>query len=805
MNRLRLRRSLSVCRLFVSLSAVRLFVHFSVYSFLKQAKMVRAKRLTALRLSFLGPPIVTKDGETITLTDKKPLALLAYLAVNGAGHSRDALAELLFPRLGRERGRAGLRQCLSILRQTVGEEWIRSEGDTVTLQPRRGLWVDALEIDRKGSERTRSSLKAIERLFRGDFLEGFFLRDAVGFESWQRSQEERLRQIHTRILGQLTSLLLGTNDFDLAIPYARSWLKVDPLDEEGHRALMRALAVSGKRAEALRQYERCREILASEVEAVPDAETEELRRSIAGGLLARRPGPDSSLEPSSAFVNLPSPPTDFIGRWHGAPGGPGNHSPPRARLAYPHGPAGIGKTRLAVEAARIGAGCSLTGSPRRSGCLSPPPTMFSLRSGKRFLFPGLRGPRARQISCGNFLRPRKVLLLMDNFEHVLGAADNLTGGSFISVHYVKFLATESRVPLRLRAENLYLLLPLPVPRVDDTIQDLKENEAVALFVDRARACRNGFSLTEANGPAISRLCIRLEGFPLAIELAAGRAGFLSPQELLSHLENTGSTLLSGGPRDMPARHRALRDAIEWSYRLLAPLEGGLLRRLAVFSDGFALDAAADVCAESGNDDILAGLRSLVEKNLVRQVEQGGEPRFAMFVAVREFAQERLQESGESPTFRNRHALHYLRLAEQAGPGMDTAAARGCAKKLDLEYPNIRSAVEWSIGASVEVALRIVSALERYMFNCGHWRDALIWLQDALSRAAEVQGIDQLGARRRSMLVLCSCTLSPWQAESSAAAGVAECGAVAPGRGQKGPCSRAGHDGDRALLPCPHSR
>ena len=320
----------------------------------------------------------------------------------------------------------------------------------------------------------------------------------------------------------------------------------------------------------------------------------------------------------------------------------------------------------------------------------------------------------------------------------------------------------------MRAENLYLLLPLPVPRVDDTIQDLKENEAVALFVDRARACRNGFSLTEANGPAISRLCIRLEGFPLAIELAAGRAGFLSPQELLSHLENTGSTLLSGGPRDMPARHRALRDAIEWSYRLLAPLEGGLLRRLAVFSDGFALDAAADVCAESGNDDILAGLRSLVEKNLVRQVEQGGEPRFAMFVAVREFAQERLQESGESPTFRNRHALHYLRLAEQAGPGMDTAAARGCAKKLDLEYPNIRSAVEWSIGASVEVALRIVSALERYMFNCGHWRDALIWLQDALSRAAEVQGIDQW--RAKALMVLCSCTLSPWQAESSAAAG-----------------------------------
>ncbi len=332
---------------------------------------------------------------------------------------------------------------------------------------------------------------------------------------------------------------------------------------------------------------------------------------------------------------------------------------------------------------------------------------------------------------------------------------------------IKVLAT-SREPLRLRAENLYLLLPLPVPRVDDTIQDLKENEAVALFVDRARACRNGFSLTEANGPAISRLCIRLEGFPLAIELAAGRAGFLSPQELLSHLENTGSTLLSGGPRDMPARHRALRDAIEWSYRLLAPLEGGLLRRLAVFSDGFALDAAADVCAESGNDDILAGLRSLVEKNLVRQVEQGGEPRFAMFVAVREFAQERLQESGESPTFRNRHALHYLRLAEQAGPGMDTAAARGCAKKLDLEYPNIRSAVEWSIGASVEVALRIVSALERYMFNCGHWRDALIWLQDALSRAAEVQGIDQW--RAKALMVLCSCTLSPWQAESSAAAG-----------------------------------
>ena len=184
--------------------------------------MARPKRLAALRLSFLGPPLVTRDGETITLTDKKPLALLAYLAVNGAGYSRDALAELLFPRLRRERGRAGLRQCLSILRHTLGAEWIRSEGDTVTLPPRGGLWVDVLEIDRNGPERTRASLKAIERLFRGDFLEGFFLKDAVGFESWQRSQEERLRQIHTTILGQLTSLLLGTNDFDLAISHARS-------------------------------------------------------------------------------------------------------------------------------------------------------------------------------------------------------------------------------------------------------------------------------------------------------------------------------------------------------------------------------------------------------------------------------------------------------------------------------------------------------------------------------------------------------------------------------------------------------
>ena len=271
--------------------------------------------MASLRLSFVGDPVVSLNGEAIQLKPRKVLALLAILGITLDRHSRDALVELLFPKLGRDRARAGFRQCLSVLRRSLGGDWISTEGDAVWLDARRGLWVDVQEVRKLERAETREALEQGERFFRGGFLSGFFLKDSVEFELWQRDLEESLRSTHAGILEKLIALYLNAHEHHKATDCARRLLTIDPVHEAGHRALMTCYALSGKRTEALRQYEHCRDLLKDEVGATPDDETEKLRARIASGELGlrgqgARPDPDS-VTPTS---NLRPSPTTFIGR-----------------------------------------------------------------------------------------------------------------------------------------------------------------------------------------------------------------------------------------------------------------------------------------------------------------------------------------------------------------------------------------------------------------------------------------------------------------------------------------------------------
>jgi len=689
-----------------------------------------------LELALLGPPLVTKNGRPIDLKARKALALLVYLGVTRKRHTRDALSEILFPRLGRARARAGVRQCLSVLRGELGPAWIGTDGESAWLNHRDDLRLDVERVMGAVSATTRGALEEADALYRGDFLAGFFLKDAPGFDSWHRSVSDALRAAHVGILRRLIDVLLAAGEFDRATDRALRWLSLDALDESAHRALMRSYALSGRRGEALRQFERCRAVLDAEIGAAPEPETEEVRRLIAEGstrllqLSGHRngePAPRHTLRrTSTTFVGREGEIQEVIDRLRD----------PAVKLLTITGPAGTGKTRLSLEAAlrvlpEYGDGAFFVDlAPLRdpAGVM----TAVALALGVEDP-PGTSSPPFDLVS--DHLRHRRLLLLLDNFEHLPGASE-LIGRLLAGCPRLTVLVT-SREPLRLQAEHTYLLSTLPPA------------DAVRLFVHRARAARHDFALGSGDDQVVSSICARLDGLPLAIELAAGRSRFLSPRRLLAMLDSRGTSLLSGGTRDMPERHRGLWRAIEWSYELLAPSEKTLLGRLSVFPGGFAPEGAEAVWAGSPEDASNA-LESLVEKNLVQR-SPAGDPWYVMFVAIREFAGDRLEHSGEGDEVRDRQALYYQRMAEEAEPDMDRPAGAGWCERLEREYANIRSAVEWSIDHSVERALRIGGALERFMGTQGHWRDEYDWLNRALGKASGVPGLERQRARATSAL------------------------------------------------------
>jgi predicted ATPase/DNA-binding SARP family transcriptional activator len=676
---------------------------------------------------------------------RKVLALLAYLAVEPGRHSRDALADLLFPELGRDRARAGVRQCLSTLRRALGGDWVGSDADAVWLEPGEGLWVDAREVTARGATRPRERLEGLDRLFRGDFLAGFFVRDAAEFESWQRSVEEALRREHARILLDLASSHLRSSAPAEATECAQRLLAIDPLNEAGHRALMESYALLGRRSEALQQFERCRGLLEAEVGAQPDGQTEALRARIARGEI-RPPGAGAEPDRRAPGHNLPPPPTVFVGRLAEVEAVVDTLARADVRLLTITGPGGTGKTRLALEAARMLLLRFPDGvffvdlAPLREAAhvISTVASALGVRD--------THGSAATSFDLvREFLADRFALLLLDNLEHLPGAGETITRLVAVCPR-IKVLAT-SREPLRLTAEHEYLLRPLPVPEASARLEDLRENEAMRLFAERARASDHLFALDERNAAAVSRICIALDGLPLAIELAAGRTRFLPPEKLLSLLEQQGSRMLSGGARDAPERHQTLWRTMEWSHALLRDSERALFRRLAVFSGGFTLEAAEAVCRLDGTEGVLADLESLVAKNLVIRSAAAHEPWYGMLVTVHEFANAQLEESGEEGKARLRHAEHYRDLVARAEPELDRARGGDWSRILEREYSNIRAAVSWSLDHAVTIALRISGALQAFSGRRGHWRDDTEWIEQSLDRSRGMEGseIDRLRA------------------------------------------------------------
>jgi predicted ATPase/DNA-binding CsgD family transcriptional regulator/tetratricopeptide (TPR) repeat protein len=421
-----------------------------------------------------------------------------------------------------------------------------------------------------------------------------------------------------------------------------------------------------------------------------------------------------------------------------------------ARLVTLTGPGGIGKTRVGLQVAaqlldRYPDGVFFVD-------LAPltDPSLAVAAIARVLSIRDVPGRRLIDVVAER-LHDQSLMLLLDNCEQVLDIALDID-------HLVRqcpglvILAT-SRAPLQLRAEHEFQIPPLalPAPGRALTVDDLVTYGATALFVERAGAVSSRFAVTDANAVAVAELCARLDGLPLAIELAAARSRLLSPEAMLARLGQR-LTLLAGGRRDLPERQQTLRNTIDWSYQLLPPAEQRLFRQVGVFVGGFTLDAVATVCGDpadsrgSGPSDdggpALDGITALVGYNLIRVEEQeGSEPRFGMLETIRDFALEQLVASGEGDSLRHRHAQWCLRVAERTGLNLGSDKI-SWLRAVQSECENLRAALAWSVAnrasRDVEVGLQLATALWSFWFERDHLSEGQHWLERVLAADSEVR-------------------------------------------------------------------
>lgn len=462
---------------------------------------------------------------------------------------------------------------------------------------------------------------------------------------------------------------------------------------------------------------------------------EHLYDLVIDGLLAEFP-PIRTLQ--GPRTNLPPPRTSLVGRDREVAEIRDLLS--RARLVTLVGPGGTGKTRLALSVAaeeidQFDDGVWLVGlgAVTDSGVV---PSKIAISLGVR------EDPAANLVeTLADRLRHRDLLLVLDNIEQVIEAA-TMVDRLLDQAPRLRILTT-SRVPLHLSGEHEYHVEPLPLPRPEraGALTTLERCESVMLFVERAGAVRHGFRLTEGNAAAIAEIVRRVDGLPLAIELAARRVKLLTPQALLHRLEQR-LPLLSGGARDLPERQRTLRGAIAWSHDLLDAEEQRLFARLAAFRGGWTLESAEAMCGPGLATDVLDGLFSLVDQSLVRQEQTwDGDLRFQLLETIHEFATERLRASGEEEQVHRRHAQHLRDLAEEAEPHLMGEGQAEWLQRLEREHDNLRAALDWAEAVGdADTALRMSAAIWRFWQQHGHLAEARARLERIMALpGAEVRG------------------------------------------------------------------
>jgi predicted ATPase/DNA-binding SARP family transcriptional activator len=731
----------------------------------------------ALVLRLFGPFEAQVHGEPVRrLRTRTVEALLALLVLrSGREAPRSWLAGTLWPESDEARALQNLRVGLMDLRGALGTEAARIEapGQRTLRFDGVGADVDLHRFDAGVASGSEDSLAEAVELYRGPLLEGHFAE-------WLTPEREAHAAAALGALERLAELAAGRGERSAALGWLRRAERLDPLSDTTQRRIMQLLAEGGDAAGAVQVYVEHRGRLRRELNVDPDPETSRLFQEIRGSVRrGARPVPAPQTASAAASTGpaglpgaaaAPHPLTPLVGRESELEAIARRLE--TARLVTLAGPGGVGKTRLGIETAHAQGRFFRDGAAFvELASLTNPALLPELVAGA-LGFPeprdGGAGSAVEALAAG--LSLRDMLLVLDNCEHLSREAAALAGELLRRCPEVRILAT-SRQPLGLTGEGVWRVPSLAAPPGDppagedgasaeDVTAWLEHFPATRLFMQRAEAARAGFQPTPTEARCIARLCRALDGLPLAIELAAARVRVLGVTQIAARLESALGArfgLLTGEDTGAPTRHQTLRALIDWSYDLLAEEERALFRRVAVFPGSFALEAAEAVCAgvrmnqcagEQGAHPhtgspahplTLDLLTRLVDRSLIVVEPADREHRYRLQGTVREYALEKLAESGEEGSVRGAAVGYFLEVAEGAAAAIFGPAQEELLARLDLERENLRAALEWLTAGTHDDALqrlRLSAALWPYWWLRGQLREGLHHLKPAVQTAPD---------------------------------------------------------------------
>lgn len=701
-----------------------------------------------LSLVLLGPLHMALDERPLTaFQSDKVRALLIYLALEAERpQRRTMLVEMFWPDQADRVGRHNLSQALFNLRQTLGDQtaqppFLLINRDTVQFNSASSHSVDAISFsaliarcETHRHRRMQSCATCAERmvaaldLYHDDFLSQFSLADSAGFEEWSLLKRERLGQAAFGALTALATYHELRGDYERVRDLAQRQLAIDPWRESAYRQLMRVLALDGQRTSALAAYARCRQLLADQLGVEPDDETTALYEQIRdaeGDMLARGEHLARSMPRSH---NLSAQLTPFVGRERELVQLGDMLANPQCRLITILGPGGIGKTRLAHQAALehievFPDGVFFVPLDHRS---QPELLPIAIADALELTLQGADEPSTQLV---RYLHDKELLLLLDSFEHLLTAAQSLSH-LLRSAPGVTLVVT-TRERLALQGEWLVEVSGLTVPG-DEDCNALEQSGAGQLWMQMARRAQANFVLVDDDRPFVVQICRLVEGMPLAIELAAAWVRLLSCSEIAGEIAH-GLALLTTTSRDIPDRHRSLRAVLDHSWALLNSDEQRVLRQLSIFRDGLERDAGAHIVGAS-----IAHFAALADKSLLRSHSHtASQRRYHMHELVRQYAFEQLEMAGETEQTRIKHLHYFLELAEQAATHLTGAEQEHWVLRLEAEYSNIRSALAWSLQRQeAETAARICAAMWRFWQTRGNFSEGRQWIAKVLQLADE---------------------------------------------------------------------
>jgi predicted ATPase/DNA-binding SARP family transcriptional activator/DNA-binding CsgD family transcriptional regulator len=685
---------------------------------------------------------VVRDRD-FRLRNAARLVKLLALAPGQVLH-RDEVMDWLWPELLPDAASNNLRYTLHVARRvlrplsSLPSGILTLSGKQIRLAAAGSVQVDVEEfeqaIDRAKHSSESGLWQAAIRQYSGVLL------PEDRYEDWTASRRESLREMYLQALIASATECEQAGKTTQAIAALEQAIALDPAREEAHVGLMRLYALCGQRQRALRQYSRMRDALLDELDVEPERVSQALYQAI---LLGHFPNSRETISPvfTSADIltdvrhNLPEPQDQFIGRQRQVQETSGLLQ--ATRFLSLTGSGGVGKTRLALEVGRMRSTSeqediwfvdlsSLTGDTDLAGAILPILNLIET--------PGT-DPLDQIINAFN-LSP--ALVILDNCEHLIEAVARLAGELVRSCPGVRLLIT-SREPLRVTGEVTYRVPSLTIPegRLPDSGDLASQAESVQLFVQRATRHEGGFQFDNTSAPLVAEICRALDGIPLAIELAAARAGTYPLDEMLTSL-GSALYLKEHRNRSAPDRHQTVHNALDWSYKLLSMDEQRLFRTLAVFAGGWTLEAAEAVDS-SGQDspgEIIELLASLVDRSLVTLDAGRTGLRYRMLEPVRQYATNLLNNSGETTAIRNRHAGYMLAFATSGESGLRGATQREWISRYEAERDNLRAALHWTIETDPETALKIAAGTGRFWYIRSHGVEGRSMLHAALDAAPE---------------------------------------------------------------------